>query len=373
MKILSISLDKKVLDKNSENFQRQKEYAGLVGEYYVIVFGSKKEIQENNLFVYGSGGRNKITKFLEAYKVGKKILKNKNLKDWVITTQDPFESALIGWRLSKKFKVGLNVQEHGDYFSEKYWRNESLLNFLRYYLGKFLIKRADSIRVVSQRIKNTLSKMGIDENKIIVVPVYTGIKTGSNSVDIELQKKYKDKFVFLTLARLVKQKNLPLLIKVFKDVAKKNNQTILLIVGRGPEKKKLVSLVKKLRLEDKIFFIDWTDDIYSYYDLADVYVLPSNYEGWGRVIIEAASQALPIIMTDVGCAGEVVKGGKSGIVAPINKEEELKRAMLRLIQNKNSRKKLGQRAKKALADLLSKEETLKLYKKSWQKALSRKL
>lgn len=373
MKVLSISLDKKILDKESKNFKRQKEYAGLVNELHIVIFGPEKEIKSGNLFIYSSGGSNKISLFLKAHRTAKKILKNKNLKDWVVTTQDPFESALIGWCLSKKFKIGLNIQEHGDYFSEKYWRNESLLNFLRYYLGKFLIKRADSIRVVAQRIKNALSKMRIDKNRIVVVPVYTEIKTGSNSVDIELQKKHKDKFVFLTLARLVKQKNLPLLIKAFKNVAKKNNQAILLIVGKGPEKKKLVSLAKKLRLGDKIFFIDWTDDIYSYYNLADVYVLSSNYEGWGRVIIEAAGCGLPIIMTDVGCAGEVIKSGESGLVVPIGDKKELEEAMIKLIGDKESRERLGEEAKKQISNLPNREKTLNLYKLSWEKALNKKL
>jgi glycosyltransferase involved in cell wall biosynthesis len=369
MKVLSISLDKKILDRESENFKRQKEYAGLVNELHIVIFGPEKEIKSGNLFIYGSGGSNKISLFLKVHRTVKKILKNKDLKDWLITTQDPFESALIGWCLSKKFKIGLNIQEHGDYFSEKYWRNESLLNFLRYYLGKFLIKRADSIRVVGQRIKNTLSKMRIDKNRIIVVPVYTEIKTGSDSVDIELQRKHKDKFIFLTLARLVKQKNLPLLIKAFKDVAKKNNQAILLIVGKGPEKKKLVSLAKKLRLGDKIFFIDWTDDIYSYYNLADAYVLSSNYEGWGRVIIEAAGCGLPIIMTDVGCAEEVIKNEKSGLVVPLADKKRLVKAMLRLAKDKNLRMSLAKKAKEEILSLPDKQKTLKLYKESWQKAL----
>jgi len=370
MNILSIGLDKKILDKTSENFQRQKEYAGLVDEYHVMIFGPKKEIQEGNLFVYGSGGRNKISRFFKAYKKARKILSRDKKNSWVITTQDPFESALIGWYLSKRFKIGLNIQEHGDYFSLKYWRNESLLNFLRYYLGRFLIKRADSIRAVSQRIKNTLvSKLNISEDKIVVVPVYTKIKEKNNLIKDILQEKYRDKFVFLTLARLVKQKNLPLLVRAFSNVAKKFNQAILLIVGRGPEKRKLVNLVNNLNLEDKVEFIDWTDNVYSYYNLADVYVLSSNYEGWGRVIIEAASCELPIIMTDVGCAGEVIKNGESGLVTPVNNREKLEQAMIKLIADKGLREKLGRMALKSISNLLNQGETLKLYKGSWEKAL----
>jgi len=382
MKLLSISLDKKILAENSENFQRQKEYAQLVDELHIIVFGPEKEIKSDNLFIYGSGGSNKISLFLRTYKVAKKKLKNKDLKDWIITTQDPFESALIGWLLSKKFKVGLNIQEHGDYFSEKYWRNENLLNFLRYYLGKFLIKRADSVRAVSQRIKNTLvSRINIDKNKIVIVPVYT--KKIQNVTDLPTKQEFKaqndntkfknNKFVFLTMGRLVKQKNLILLIRAFREVVKDFKQMALFIIGKGSEKKKLINLVKKLDLEDNVKFIEWTDDVYSYYNLANVYVLSSNYEGWGRVIIEAASCGLPIIMTDVGCAGEVIKNEKNGLMVPLDDKKKLAEAMLRLIKNKDLRIKFGIEAKKAIKNLLSKQKTLRLYKKSWEKASSRKL
>jgi len=116
-------------------------------------------------------------------------------------------------------------------------------------------------------------------------------------------------------------------------------------VGRGPEKRKLVNLVNNLNLEDKVEFIDWTDNVYS------------------------ASCELPIIMTNVGCAGEVIKNGESGLVTPVNNREKLEQAMIKLIADKGLREKLGRMALKSIPNLLNQGETLKLYKKSWEKAL----
>ncbi len=373
MKILSIGLDKRILDKSSKSFARQREYAQLVDELHIVVFSnSKNKFKSDGLFVYGSGG-NKFARFFYGYKTAKKILEKDRENQWVITTQDPFESALLGWLLAKRFKIGLNIQEHGDYFSEKYWRNENLLNFLRYFLGKFLIKRADSIRTVSQRIKNTLiSRFDISGDRIIVVPIYTEIKTSNDLANTELRKKYRDKFIFLTMARLVKQKNLSLLIESFKEVLRNFSDAFLLIVGRGNQKNKLIRLVKRLELEERVSFIDWTDNVYPYYDLADVYVLSSNYEGWGLVVIEAASRGLPIIMTDVGCAGEVIKDGESGLVVPLADKKNLAKAMLRLAKDKNLRTNLSKKAKEEILNLPDKEKILRLYKESWQKAMVRK-
>ena len=73
-------------------------------------------------------------------------------------------------------------------------------------------------------------------------------------------------------------------------------------------------------------------------------------------------------MTDVGCAGEVIKNSESGIVIPGGGRKELAEAMRRIIEDKDLRQKLGNNAKKAVENLPSKEETLKLYLESWKKA-----
>jgi glycosyltransferase involved in cell wall biosynthesis len=63
---------------------------------------------------------------------------------------------------------------------------------------------------------------------------------------------------------------------------------------------------------------------------ASAYVLSSNYEGWGRVLIESLVAQLPIVTTDVGCAGEVVIHNHHGLVVPVDSEAELAQAMLTL-------------------------------------------
>lgn len=360
MRIINISLGKNILDRNSKTFQRQKEYAGLVDKYYVVIFGPKKEIQEDNLFVYGSGGGNKVSRFFKAYKKAKEILKGKDLKDWLVTTQDPFFSGFLGYLLKRKFSIKLHVQLHGDFFSSKYFRKESLYARFLYFLGKFIIKKADSFRVVSQRIKESLIKLGVDEDKITVVPIYA--QKAQRTIE-EPQKDTK-RFVFLTIGRLVLVKNIGLQIKALAEVIKKYPDVELWVAGEGKEKKKLELLTKKLGLEKRVKFWGWQDNLEKFYKQADVLLLTSNYEGWGLTVIEAASFGLPIIMTDVGCAGEVIKNGKSGLVVPIGDQEALERAMVKLVEDEELKEKLGKNARQSASRLPDKEETLNLYKKS---------
>lgn len=123
---------------------------------------------------------------------------------------------------------------------------------------------------------------------------------------------------------------------------------------------------KKLELDKNIKLLGWQNNLEDYYGQADVFILTSDSEGWGLAVIEAASFGLPIIMTDTGCAGEVIKTGESGLVIPIGDKPELAAAMLKIIEDGNLRKRLGENAKLAAERLPNKEQTLALYKKSWQ-------
>jgi glycosyltransferase involved in cell wall biosynthesis len=388
MKILSIGLDKKILDKNSKNFQRQKEYSSLVNELHIIVFGPGRETRSNNLFIYGTEGRNRIIRFLNAYKITKKILKNKDLRDWLITTQDPFFSGFLGYLLKIKFsafkggsasggKISLHVQVHTDFLS-KYFRQESLYNLLQYFLGKFIIKKADGFRVVSRRIKESLIRLGISKDKITVVPIYVEIKSpaegearsGRQKLKVKSQS-HNNKFIFLTVGRLVPVKNIELQIKAMAEILKKYPNTELWIVGDGPEKEKLQTTNYKLQTTKNIRFWGWQDNLERFYCQADVFLLTSNYEGWPQVVIQAAFFSLPILITNFSSAGEFIVNNKNGIIIPLNDSSSLKRAMLKLIENKKLRAKLGKNVKKAILGLPSKEETLKLYKKSWEMTIKK--
>ena len=139
---------------------------------------------------------------------------------------------------------------------------------------------------------------------------------------------------------------------------------------RRARKKKIG--IKNLKLQNYIKLLGWQSNPEEFYSQADAFLLTSDYEGWGMAVIEAASYGLPIIMTDVGCAGELVKDGESGIVIPINDQAKLEEAMIRIIKDNNLRKKLAEGAFSALKKLPSKEETMALYKQSWEKATKNK-
>lgn len=339
MKILSIGTDRKLFEKSSAIRARQIEYGKLFGERHIIVFNTESkpttQISEN-VFVYPTNSLSKFFYVRDAIKIGKKILSHHNPyspihNSWFITCQDPFETGLVGWWLAKKFKLPLELQIHTDLGSPYFtslklgWRLV-FLNFIRLRLAKFLLPKADQIRVVSARIKNYLvSDLGIAENKIEVRPIKVDeekIKSSAVLLVDDLQKKYPQfDFIALAAGRLEPEKNFGLMIEAWRAVVKKFPRAGLIIVGSGSLEKNLKRKAKNEKLTDNIIFESWQNDLISYYKTADVFLNTSFYEGYGLALAEAARTDCPIVSSDVGIVGEISQSGRPVFICPINDKD----------------------------------------------------
>jgi glycosyltransferase involved in cell wall biosynthesis len=95
------------------------------------------------------------------------------------------------------------------------------------------------------------------------------------------------------------EKNVALAIHAFAQVAPA--EACLIVVGDGSDHGHLVTLVHMLKIADRVFFESEKDSL-PYYATVDLVLVPSLYEGYGLVIVEALAAGLPVISTDVGCA-----------------------------------------------------------------------
>jgi glycosyltransferase involved in cell wall biosynthesis len=353
MKILVLGTDSSALRADSSLQRRIIKYGELVEKYFLIVPDLEKV--ENHLNgktkVFGSGGRKKPCQLWNIFFIAKKMAKEFDL----ISVQDQYYLGLVAWLVKTLSKKRLEIQIHG---FEKY-------SGLRKMVAKFIVPRADAVRVVSERLKQRMiDEFGVDAKKVTVVPIYV------DRVTHNAQRIAKnDRFIFLTVGRLVEVKNIILQINAMADVVKKFPNTELWIVGRGPLKEALGKRAKELGIENNIKFIGWQSNVAEFYRQADAFMLTSFAEGWPLVIIEAASYGLPIIMTDMGSAGEFIIDGVNGLVVPQNNKDRLAEAMLKLIPDSDFKKEIIKNLEISVAALPSEEEILKLYLKSWQAAI----
>ncbi|MFN8015925.1 MAG: glycosyltransferase family 4 protein [Acidimicrobiia bacterium] len=132
--------------------------------------------------------------------------------------------------------------------------------------------------------------------------------------------KRNDK-VYVSIARLHPQKNLPLLIDAFSKLTEKNSEAKLFVVGSGTEKYKdyLEKYVKASSLGGKVFFTGYVD-VFEILSIADVMVLSSEYETVPLVLIESLFMGVPVVMSKTGIANEVLNGENGEVIEQLDSQ-----------------------------------------------------
>jgi phosphatidyl-myo-inositol dimannoside synthase len=188
-------------------------------------------------------------------------------------------------------------------------------------------------------------------------------------------ERYGKHFNFLTVSRLVSIKRLELQLAALKSLIATVPNALLHIVGNGPEEAKLKQLVVELGIASHVVFHGYQTGHHLglFYVACDAFLLTSDYEGWGMVIIEAATAGLPVVMTDVGCAGELIVDEESGLVVPPGDTAAITKAMERMATDSALRTQLSVGALKALEALPSFPQLLTEYRQNWELALKNPL
>ncbi len=147
--------------------------------------------------------------------------------------------------------------------------------------------------------------------------------------------------IILFVGRISEEKNLPALLRAFQKTKKGK----LWIVGDGEEKEKLEQLIKKLHLEKRISFLGKTARPEKFYSNAKIFVLPSKYESFGLVLLEAMASGLPCIAFKpdgkniLTASNEIIKNNKTGFL--VKDEKEMAEKIDLLLSDDKLRTKMG--------------------------------
>ena len=332
--------------------QRLVEYGRHLDYLYCVTYTPKdralykRQKLSDNVEVFPSLSRNIVFFTWDAYRIASEICRHDDID--VITTQDPIFCGIAGLALKYRYRKPLLVQVHGDSLDNKYWLRERRVRYLLNVVGKFVLRRADGIRVVSERVKKRIMDMGIAEERIFKLPIYIDVKKFSDArggEEIRRRFSHYDNIV-LFVGRLAKEKNIPNLLKAAAIVIKKFPRTLFLIVGDGPEREKLERLAKELQIENNVVFegLIEHDRLPAYYKACDVFVLPSDHEGRAMVLVEAMAAGRAVISTEVSGADDVIQEGKTGFIVPVGNHKALADKLRYLIENPSLRIEVGRKA-----------------------------
>lgn len=214
------------------------------------------------------------------------------------------------------------------------------LQYISYVNTKFLC--------YSKSTKNDLISFGVKSKNIYTFPL------GLDHIRYTRKGgKAKDP-LFVFVARFVRMKRADLCIKAMSIVIKKYPQAKLALVGDGPDKHRLLEIIKRYNISSNVsivdknnFFLEKTkgDVKVNFMREAWALLLPSVKEGWGMVVTEAASCGTPSIVSDVTGLRDSVRKDKTGIIVSCNPtDKELASAMIKIIENKQFRVQLSKNA-----------------------------
>lgn len=252
-------------------------------------------------------------------KLYKEIVKREGKVD-IIHCQSSFWAGISASYISRKYGIPLIITEHSSLKTAIYIKDSYKPYIKKSYL------QADVLVAVGNGLKKEIEELtGRKDIKVIhnLIPVENFyISSNENS-----------EFTFFSLAFLEGEKGFDILLKAFGKYFK-NTKTKLLIGGEGSQKTLLINLTKELGIENQVEFLGRLsrEEVSKYMSLCDSFVLPSKYETFGVVYIEALASGKPVIGTFNGGAEDIINKN-NGLIVKVNDVDELGLAMKNIMKN----------------------------------------
>lgn len=252
--------------------------------------------------------------------------------------------SVLGVLLSR-VSCKLVLSEH-NHLSTQYKDKGLFHNILMRASMFFCYRFATRVVAVSSGVKLDLQKLSFLSHKnfeVIFNPISPLKKPNSKKINKvkEFWNGSSEKRI-ISVGSLKKQKNHSFLIDAFAYV----NVAIpskLMIIGDGEEKKTLEKKVKNLNLENQVIFAGFQKDIDPFYQTADLFVLSSDYEGFGNVLLEALLHGLNIVSTNCNSGpAEILSNGQFGKLVPVNDIQALSYEIIEVLNGDSIDKKILQ-------------------------------
>lgn len=243
------------------------------------------------------------------------------------------EIAILAKRIAK-VPTRVIVVEHNT-LSREVSKERGSRKFLIPLAVKYLYPWADNIVAVSQGVAKDLSAVShlpLDKIQVIYNPVLVPglLEKAQEPVDHPWFAPGEPP-VILGVGKLEAQKDFPNLIRAFAQV-RRTKKARLVILGWGPDRPQLESLIADLGLEDDVALPGHVDNPYAYMAKAAVFALSSAWEGLPTVLIEAMSVGTPVVSTNCESGpAEILDNGKHGLLAPVGDSNALATAILQVL------------------------------------------
>ncbi|MDX6398333.1 MAG: hypothetical protein QOJ43_1741 [Gaiellaceae bacterium] len=207
------------------------------------------------------------------------------------------------------------------------------------HVDRLLARRATGVIAISEALRRfSLERVGLPAAKVEVV--HYGLDApppawGPNP-PIDLPR---DVPWLLAIARLVPQKGLEVALEALARL--ENERAVLVVVGEGPERARLVELAHRLGVSDRVLLAGRAGDVGALLERASLLVHPARWEGFGLVLLEAMLAGRAVVATDVSAIPVIVVDEATGLLVPPDDPGALARAIDRLLSDDGERERFG--------------------------------
>ena len=277
--------------------------------------------------------------------------------------------------LKKTFNIPLILTAHaGDVFFVL--NNPVLMPF-----GKFAVSNSEICIANSKATKDAAVAVAGNQKEIKIIPmgVELNVFNGKHQNQNIRAKHNINGDMLLAVGRFAEKKGFKYLIKAIPLVLEKFPETKLLIIGFGPLEKSLKDLVAKMNISSSVIFPGkmTSDELAKYFAVSDIFVGPSivtdsgDTEGLGIVFFEALASNTAVIASRVGEITDFIIDHETGLLANQKDTEDLERKIIRLISDRELRKKLALKGKKHVEDNFSWENITDQYLSIYKQILNK--
>ena len=271
------------------------------------------------------------------------------------STQTPFDDGLVAMWLRRRYGVPLNVQMRTSFLDMGWWISERpLLYRALNAVGKWVAKRADTIRVVSEGERHRLEELfPALQGKVHALhpmvnhQLFDGLVGEDERAALETEMKaagLEERPFVLFVGRLVKQKNLPLLLRSFALVRRERPDLALVLAGEGALMEESRALADGLGIGREVLWLGSRPlaELKVWYAGASATLVPSFHEGFGKVIVESYLAGTPCVVTPFVSAPELVVQDETGAVSSsFDDDEEFAEHSLRVVRESEKMGAIG--------------------------------
>lgn len=327
---------------------------GEASEIRIITYtqaasGHRRDDPAPGLRLYGTASAHRALYLADAARLIPEVISD-GWRPTAVTVQTPWEEGVLGALTARLVGAAFLPQLHFDLMSQD-WAREHVLNPWRRFVAKQVLRVATRVRVVSGLLRSRVSDaFQIAPDRIDVIPVGVNFIPSALS-RVEAKRRLGARFeghpLVLFVGRLTASKNLTLWLDVAADVLAEVPETRFVIIGDGEERDALEQTIAARGHGDRIILMgpaghEALPDIYA---AADVFLLTSDHEGFGRVVLEAALAGVPSVVTRCVGPEDIIEHERSGLLAERRDRPALARAVLTLLRDDDLRLGMGAAAR----------------------------